>query len=963
MRSAGLWVAACLAAPSLAWAQSITITGTVQDDPNGSAPFSVTATQSSVAGNCGMQLGGTVIFCEPFDVVNSGIPSRTGALDPNVWGVSRATGNTNFGQGYYNGWSASTQLQTCNGVITASPPSDIQICNGQLREATNDNPTGVIDAGGVTTLAMYPKQPFDFAGRTGTVSFDVSNDTHSIHSAWPEFWMSNLPVPAPFNHFDSWQSLPQHGFGVRFAAQAAPGSAGLCPNLNNLNQPRWTVDSAVVVRNYVMEDRNPGVGTTFGTVSNPPLTVNILDCVIAPPDGSGIMNHIELRITQSEIDVYATDAGVVPSPATLRQIASITNANLTFTRGLIWLEDGHYNADKGGLPSQRQHTFVWDNVAFDGPFTYRDFSYDALDVGQVNAAAGTMDLGKPSLGNQTASWNVLNLPANPQASAVRVLFNFTNVFSPIPTMLNVIVNGHVHTTPWPYPDMIQNTWRTFAVTIPITDLVAGANVVQLGTDQPTITSNVNIVLVDVPGGVPVLPGSNNTYPLASASCNLSAPAFCETFNQGPSALRGRGGDLDPARWSTSRLSGEFLSYGQGAINPVSIAPIPQCRTGITQTSVYPPNDTLICDASGTRSRQLMTAVSMQNYGVNSYMVRQPFDFAGRTGKIEFDVDASVDQQLGGFVEIELTDTPVPSTTFREFENYEVGPVPQNGLSLKFLAPGGCGATPVNTMVYTNHVGTIITPTFDHANGCAITSPGALNHFEVQVSQTHVDVYGSDFSPDNGVTFPNYKLLYSATISLPFSRAYVHFNAKNHASVKYGFGPDAVFHWDNIGFDGPMVAAPRAYEIPDNTTMATYNSSPVQNLGYLLLDGTTGKPAGIYDPVNKISALMFQSVNTSGMSSATLTLNALFQALTHTADTTWGIGYRFNGGAWRNRNLTAGDLASINAIAGAPLGILSMLINVPVTDLIQGTNTLELLPLNAPMDYPPIVANIDLWISP
>jgi hypothetical protein len=27
-----------------------------------------------------------------------------------------------------------------------------------------------------------------------------------------------------------------------------------------------------------------------------------------------------------------------------------------------------------------------------------------------------------------------------------------------------------------------------------------------------ITANVNIVLVDVPGGVPVLPGSNNAYP-------------------------------------------------------------------------------------------------------------------------------------------------------------------------------------------------------------------------------------------------------------------------------------------------------------------------------------------------------------------------------------------------------------------------------------------------------------------
>src|SRR5712671_1112155 len=51
-----------------------------------------TPTPDPVAGNCGLQLGGQVIFCETFDNKNSGIPSRTGELDPNVWGVSRATG-------------------------------------------------------------------------------------------------------------------------------------------------------------------------------------------------------------------------------------------------------------------------------------------------------------------------------------------------------------------------------------------------------------------------------------------------------------------------------------------------------------------------------------------------------------------------------------------------------------------------------------------------------------------------------------------------------------------------------------------------------------------------------------------------------------------------------------------------------------------------------------------------------
>ncbi len=172
----------------------------------------------------------------------------------------------------------------------------------------------------------------------------------------------------------------------------------------------------------------------------------------------------------------------------------------------------------------------------------------------------------------------------------------------------------------------------------------------------------------------------------------------------------------------------------------------------------------------------------------------------------------------------------------------------------------------------------------------------------------------------------------------------------------------VFHWDNIGFDGPVIAAPRAYEIPDNTVVTSYNGSQVQNLGYQLLDGTTGKAAGIYNLSTKINSLTFQNVNTSGITSATLTMNAFFNAGVHTANTNWGISYRFNGGTWRNRNLTAGDLAAINAIAGGPLGQLSLSIDVQTTDLVSGNNTLELLPLNAPMDYPPVVANIDLLLG-
>jgi len=994
---------------------------------------------TAVNGVCGMQLGDTsAIFCDTFDAP-AGIGNRSGDLDGNVWGVSRASGYVNFGGSMYNRWNP-TPIQKCDGTTpTVTAPGDVIICNGQLREASNDNNSGAFDDGGVTTLAMYPKQPFDFAGRTGTVSFDVSNDSTGTHSAWPEFWMSDLPVPAPFNHFDSWQALPNNGFGIRFAAAAPVRQWGMCPNGNNLHQSRWTVDSAVVVRGYVMDDTN-GLG---GVHTNMKLTP--LDCVTRS-SGPGNMNHVELRISQKQIDVYATDAGVAATPTTLKHIAVVTNANLTLTRGLIWLEDVHYNADKGtnsGFPiSQRRHTFSWDNVAFDGPFTYRDFSYDAPD-NTAAAPNGALNLGKFSQANQTSSWSVPSMPANPQATAARVLFNWTGEANPPPTVVNVIVNGHSHSTPWPYPDQLQNTWRTFAVTIPITDLVAGTNVVQLGADTAQVFSNVNIVLVDVPGGVPVLPGSNNAYPAggggtavngacgsangttvsstptanlcttgsasfvsgsgpwswscagsnggtaascsvntsvqsrgtftATANCNLSSPAFCDTFNEGPSAIRGRGGDLDPSKWAVGRISGEIQSSGGGTANPDLVAPIPACRASFTQTSVYPPNDTLICDPSGTRTSQLMTAAAIQNYGNNSYMIRQPFDFAGRTGKIDFDVDAigatlfhvvGLGNTLGGYPEIDITEDPVPAPTFREFTNFEVGPTPKNGLVLKFSGFAECpnGVAPLNTMVYSNYVGTIIKPTFDHVKGCANTSPGSLNHFEIQVSQTHIDVYGSDSSADNGQTFPNYKLLYSANINLPFSRGYVHVDSRNHATIKYGFGPDVVFHWDNIGFDGPALSAPRAYEIPDNTTALTYNGSPAINLGYLLRDGSNGIPAGMYDPVNKINPLSFQNVDISGITSATLTLNAFFNAGTHTPDTNWGIGYRFNGGTWRTVNLTSSQVAGMSNNSGGPQGITAFVINVPVTDLVQGTNTLEFLPVNSPMDYPPVVSNIDLLLG-
>ena len=458
------------------------------------------AVASGSSGNCGMQLGTTSpALCQTFDSP-SPITTRSGQLDPTLWGVSR-TFAVNLGQEQYNNWTT-TDLVTCTGTASVQPPNDVVVCNGQLREALNDNATGEFEDGSVLVLAMYPKQPFDFANRTGTVSFDVSNDTHGSHAVWPELWITDSPAPAPFVFGSTWIAYPQNALGVKLSDAAAPGDQGECPNTDNMSSFRWTVESAAVVRNYVLEDNVAITGESdcsgADTCVQTGLMVTPLDCVAEDPnDPNGGMNHVELRISTNQIDVYATDAGTT---APLKHISVITNANLSFTRGLVWLEDVHYNADKGPPPSQREHTFAWDNLAFDGPLLARDLAYDALDEA-VPGANNTVNLGQESAPHQTANWNVLGVAPSSAATAVKVLFNFYTGAG-TPTVLNVNVNGNANSVAWPYPDNQSDTWRTLAVQVPASNIVSGTNVVGLGGDAYLVTSNVDIVLAGAGGVVP-----------------------------------------------------------------------------------------------------------------------------------------------------------------------------------------------------------------------------------------------------------------------------------------------------------------------------------------------------------------------------------------------------------------------------------------------------------------------------
>src|SRR5207253_7035914 len=98
---------------------------------------------------------------------------------------------------------------------------------------------------------------------------------------------------------------------------------------------------------------------------------------------------------------------------------------------------------------------------------------------------------------------------------------------------------------------------------------------------------------------------------------------------------------------------------------------------------------------------------------------------------------------------------------------------------------------------------------DFSASCYTTADGARNHFEIHLSQDSVDLWATDA----GAT--NLRRVASKTgLSLPFTQGYVSF-AHTHYNAQKGGGPaDQHYDWANMGFDGPIVAPARGYDVPN-----------------------------------------------------------------------------------------------------------------------------------------------------
>jgi len=477
-------------------------------------------------------------------------------------------------------------------------------------------------------------------------------------------------------------------------------------------------------------------------------------------------------------------------------------------------------------------------------------------------------------------------------------------------------------------------------------------------------------LPDVPFARPDAP-----YLPSPDTCGFTTPAFCEDFEAGPATGGGRSGELDPARWSVAR--GEpYSSASFDDAFRVGPALIGACRAELSNTRVLPDHDVLVCDPTPTvPTRHALAAVAEQNYGLAAYRVRQPFDFAGRTGTIKLDMDLS-NNGLGGWPALIIAQDPSPAPSF---DWQERGSGPRNGVEIEF-GTGWCN-TPhtLETIIYmfNDYLQTSFVPSFDCAIPHATTSPGALNHVEVYITQTHLEVWTSDASPD-GVTFPTLHMLWAGDVALPFSRGYVSLAVRNHATIKYWLSSAATVRFDNVGFDGPVVPSAREYGAPDSLTAfaglpgcrmngtacqwegdvipaapedadrvmcaqtACTNDGEGRNVGYVVPTSTeTAAPA----------AMTFSGVVKGAARRARVALAASYPYFEWNGvfppPTAMALRMRWNGGAWRERavsDVEANAFMDFNPSlggAGASAGLLNQVIDVDLGDLRDGDNLLEL----------------------
>jgi hypothetical protein len=311
-------------------------------------------------GSCGLD---EPAFCETFETVHPG--GRGADLDESIWSFAR------YGHPETLSFFLRGELYTQNERLFPAtfcgapfseifPGDDVKFCEGVGVDGTTSMQLNEVmdDEGDFGFNSMRIRQPFDFTDRTGKIVWDVDAKVNPLnlgHGWWIEVWITEDPAPMPYHQAPTVAAFPRAGVGFAFQF----GSD--CPE----TETEWNnaLETVTVTQDYKILHSIP-----FWEFAN-----NYDDRCFRCADG--VLNHLELHITQDKAELLASDPG---DPDSLRVRSVVEGLDLPFSRGYVHFQHAAYNAPKDGNVTGSQ-TFRWDNIGFDGPTYPTPRSYDVPD--------------------------------------------------------------------------------------------------------------------------------------------------------------------------------------------------------------------------------------------------------------------------------------------------------------------------------------------------------------------------------------------------------------------------------------------------------------------------------------------------------------------------------------------------------------------------------------------------------
>ena len=200
------------------------------------------------------------------------------------------------------------------------------------------------------------------------------------------------------------------------------------------------------------------------------------------------MNTFQVKLAGNRVEVWASDAGSTD----LIRIAE-ADIDLTFSRGYVHFSHVHYNAHKAEVSTFQ--SYQWAHIAFDGPQLPVPRAYEIADpLSKVHADCTDKDVYRIAYGvTDNVVFDIGAGPTTPAAlkfvdvepmgsASARINFNTTYVAAG--DTLAYRMNGKE----WRHFE-VPAAYKTafarqgFSVPVPVTDLVAGDNTVEFGTNS------------------------------------------------------------------------------------------------------------------------------------------------------------------------------------------------------------------------------------------------------------------------------------------------------------------------------------------------------------------------------------------------------------------------------------------------------------------------------------------------